>query len=96
MFARKATSGGTAPTLRAILRAFNPGTSTYTELGTANATITTEPTAAFASYVLTWTLASVSVPVGRQVEVKIVATGVTSDVDIAYDITANASSLTLP
>ena len=96
VFARKALSGGTAPTLRAFLRVRNPSTSTYVELGQANATITTEPTLSFASYALSWTLASVSVPVGRQVEVKIVATGGTSDVDIAYDTTAYASSLTLP
>jgi hypothetical protein len=96
VFARKALSGGTAPTLRAFLRVRNPSTSTYVELGLANATITTEPTLAFASYALSWTLASVSVPVGRQVEVKIVATGGTGDVDLAYDTTAYPSSLTLP
>ena len=53
VFARKATAGGTPPTLRAFLRVRNPGTSTYIELGPANATITTEPTLAFASYALT-------------------------------------------
>jgi len=96
MFARKATAGGTAPTLRAFLRVYNPSTTAYTELGTANATITAEPTLAFASYALTWTLASVSVPVGRQVEVKIVALGGSVQTDIAYDTTAYPSSLTLP
>ena len=96
VFARKATVGGTAPTLRAFLRVRNPSSSTYVELGQANATITTEPTLSFASYALSWTLASVSVPVGRQVEIKIVATGGTSDVDIAYDTTPYPSSLTLP
>ena len=96
VWARKTAALGTAPTLRAFLRVYNPSTTAYTELGTANATITTEPTAAFASYALTWTLASVAVPVGRQIEVKIVATGGTREAEIAYDITANASSLTLP
>jgi hypothetical protein len=96
VFARKASGGGIAPTLRAFLRVFNPSTSTYTELGTANATITTEPTLPFASYALSWTLASVAVPLGRQVEVKIVATGGTREPEIAYDTTAYPSSLTLP
>jgi len=96
VFARKASAGGIAPTLRAFLRVFNPSTSTYTELGTANATITTEPTLPFASYALSWTLASVSVPLGRQIDVKIVATGGTREPEIAYDTTAYPSSLTLP
>ena len=96
VYARKATSGGNAPTLRAFLRVYNPITTAYTELGTANATITTEPSVAFASAALSWTLASVTVPLGSQVEVKIVATGGTRDVDMSYDITTNASSLTLP
>lgn len=96
VFARKASTGGTAPTLRAFLRVFNPGTSTYTELGTANATITTESTLSFASYALSWTLVSVSVPTGRQVEVKIVATGGNREPEIAYDTTAYPSALTLP
>jgi hypothetical protein len=96
VFARKATAGGTTPTLRAFLRVRNPSTSTYVELGQADATITTEPTLAFASYALTWSLASVSVPVGRQVEVKIVALGGSVQTDIAYDTTAYPSSLTLP
>jgi hypothetical protein len=96
VYARKASAGGTAPTLRAFLRVRNPSTSTYVELGQAIATITTEPTLSFASYALTWSLASVSVPSGRQIEVKSVATGGTSDVDIAYDTTAYPSSLTLP
>ncbi len=96
VYARKASSGGTAPTLRAFLRVFDPGTSGYTELGTANATITTEPSVAFAAYALSWILASVSVPAGRQVEVKIVATGGTRDPEIAYDTTTYPSSLLLP
>jgi len=96
VFARKASTGGTAPNLRAFLRVFNPSTSAYTELGTANATIATESTLPFASYALSWTLASVSVPVGRQVEVETVATGGTRDAEVAYDTTAYASSLALP
>jgi hypothetical protein len=96
VFARKASSGGTAPTLRAFLRVFDPGTSAYTDLGPANATITTQPTLAFASYALSWTLVSVLVPVGHQVEVKIVATGGTREPEIAYDTTTYPSSLTLP
>jgi hypothetical protein len=96
VFARKATAGGTPPTLRAFLRVRDPGTSTYTELGSANATITTEPSVAFASYAMTWSLASVSVPTGRQIEVKIVALGGSVQPEIAYDTTAYPSSLTLP
>jgi hypothetical protein len=96
VYARKASAGGTAPTLRAFLRVLNPSTSTYTELGTANATITTEPTLPFASYALSWTLASVSVPAGRQIEVTIVALGGTREPEIAYDTAAYSSALTLP
>ena len=96
VFARKASAGGTAPTLRAHLRVRNPSTSTYVELGQADATITTEPTLAFSSYALAWSLASVSVPVGRQIEVKIVAIGGSVQTDVAYDTTAYPSSLTLP
>ena len=96
VWARKTSTLGTNPTLRAFLRVFNPSTSAYTELGTANVTVTTESTSAWAAYNLTWSLASVSVPAGRQVEVKLVATGGTRNVEIAYDTTAYRSSLTLP
>ena len=51
---------------------------------------------AFASYTPTWTLASVAVPAGRQVEVKLVVTGGNRNVEIAYDTTAYRSTLTLP
>lgn len=96
VWARKTSSGGTAPTLRAFLRVFDPGTSTYTELGSANVTVTTESTSPWASYTPTWSLASVSVPAGRRIVIKLVATGGTRDVEVAYDTTAYPSSLTLP
>ena len=94
--ARKTTTGGTTPTLRAFLRAWNPATSTYTELGTANMGVTNDSSTAFASYSLTWALASVAVPAGRQIVVKLVVTGGDRNVEIAYDTTAYPSSLTLP
>ncbi len=96
VWARKTTANGTNPTLRAFLRVFDPATSTYTELGTANATVVSNPTVAWARLNLTWSLASVAVPGGRQIEVKVVATGGNRNVEIAYDATAYPSSLSLP
>jgi hypothetical protein len=96
VWARKTTTGGTTPTLRAFLRIWNPTTSTYTELGSASVGVTNDSSTAFASYSPTWALASVAVPAGRQVEVKIVVTGGTRNVEIAYDTTAYPSALTLP
>lgn len=96
VWARKTASGGTNPTLRAFLRVFDPGTSTYTELGAANVTVFTNANDAWAEYDLTWSLANVAVAEGRQIELKIVALNGTRDVEIAYDTTAYASSLTLP
>ncbi len=96
VWARKTGTGGTNPTLRAFLRVFDPATSTYTDLGTANVTVTTNSSSAWAQQTLTWPLASVSVPAGRRIEVKLVATGGTLNVEIAYDVTTQASSLTLP
>ena len=93
IWGRKATSGGTNPTLRAYLRVFDPGTATYVELGGADASITTN---AWASSSFTWSPASVALPAGRQIEVKIVATGSNRDPEIAYDTTANPASLQLP
>ena len=92
MFARKATAGGIAPTLRVFLRVFDPATSTWTELGTGNATVITNANQAWATCDLTWSLAGVTVPAGRRIELKLVATGKASDVDIAYDTTAYPSA----
>lgn len=96
VWARKTSTGGTNPTLRAFLRVFDPGTSTYTELGAANATVTANSTLAWARLDLAWALSSVDVPAGRRIEIKLVATGGTRNVEIAYDATGLASSLTLP
>ncbi len=96
VWARKTSTGGTNPTLRAFLRVFDPGTSTYTELGAANATVTVNSTSAWARLDLAWTLSNVGVPAGRRIELKLVATGGTRNVEIAYDATSLASSLTLP
>lgn len=96
VWARKTSANGTNPTLRAYLRVFNPVTSTYVELGSSSVTVTTGSSSAWGSYVLTWSLASVSVPVGRQIEVKIVATGSNRDPEIAYDTRSYPASLQLP
>jgi len=96
IWARKSSGGGGNPTLRAFLRVFDPGTSTYVELGSANVSITNDSSTAWASYALHWSLASVSLPAGRQIEIKIVATGSNRDPEIAYDTTAYATSLQLP
>ena len=96
VWARKTSTLGTNPTLRAFLRDLNPGNSTYTELGTANVTVTTESTAASAKYSLTWTLASVRVPAADAIELKLVATGGNRNIEIAYDTTTTVSSLALP
>ncbi len=96
VWARKTQANGTNPTLRAYLRVFNPATTSYVEVGTANATVTTGPSSAWASYALTWSLASVSVPVGQQIEVKIVATGTNRNPEIAYDTRSYPASLQLP
>jgi len=95
-WARKSSTGGTSPTLRAFLRVFDPGTSAYVELGSANVSVTNDSSTAWASYALPWSLASVSVPAGRQIEVKIVATGSNRDPEIAYDTSATPTSLQLP
>ncbi|MFH0750948.1 MAG: hypothetical protein V2B17_03855 [Chloroflexota bacterium] len=58
--------------------------------------MTTESTSAWAACTPTWSLASVMVPAGRQIEVKLVATGGTRNVEIAYDTTTYPSALTLP
>jgi hypothetical protein len=92
IWARKSGTG-TNPTLRAYLRVFDPGTSSYVELGSRDAPVTT---GAWASYSLTWAPASVLVPAGRQIEIRIVATGGTTDPEISYDRTANPTSLALP
>ena len=96
VWARKTSTLGVNPTLRAFLRAFDPATSMYTELGTANVTVTTESTSPWAAYSPSWSLASVAVPVGQQIEVKLVAVGGTRNVEVAYDTTAYPSSLALP
>jgi hypothetical protein len=96
VWARKTSTLGVNPTLRVFLRVFDPATSTYVELGSASVTVTTESTSPWAAYTPTGLLASVTVPAGRQIEVKLVATGGTRNVEIAYDTTANPSALTLP
>ena len=58
--------------------------------------MTTESSSAWAACTPIWSLASVTVPVGRQIEVKMVATGGNRNVEIAYDTTAYPSSLALP
>ena len=96
VWARKTSTLGAGPTLRAFLRVFNPTTSIYTELGTANVTVTTESTSPWAAYTPFWSLASVTVPAGSRVVIKLVALNGTRDVEIAYDTAALASALTLP
>jgi hypothetical protein len=96
IWARKGTTGGTNPTLRAFLRVFDPGTSTYTALGTANRVVATNPTQAWAEINLTWSLAGVVVPAGQQIEIKVVATGGNRNIEIAYDANDLDSALTLP
>jgi hypothetical protein len=96
IWARKSSTGGTNPTLRAFLRVFDPATSTYVELGSASASITNDSSTAWAAYSPTWSLASVAVPAGRRIEVKVVATGGNRNVEIAYDANNLASALSLP
>jgi hypothetical protein len=96
VFARKRTANGNNPTLRAFLRVFDPVSSTYVELGTANVTVTTNPTSAWVDYQPTWALSGVVVPAGRQIEVKLVATGGNRNIEIAYDTAAYQSRLILP
>ena len=95
-WARKTGTGGTAPTLRAFLRAFDPATSTYTELGAASVAVTANSTSPFAVVAPTWTLPGVTIPARQVVELKLVATGGSLNPEIAYDTTAYPSSLTLP
>lgn len=96
VWARKGTTGGTNPTLRAFLRVFDPVTSTYTALGTANRVVTANPNQAWVELDLTWSLAGVTVPAGRRIEIKLVATGGNRNVEIVYDANDLASALTLP
>ena len=95
VWARKTVSGGTA-TLRAFLRVVDPSTSTYVELGTANVTVTRNANQAWAGHTLTWSLAGVTIPAGRRIELKLVATDGTRDLEVAYDTGAQASALTIP
>jgi hypothetical protein len=96
VWARKTAAGGTNPTLRAFLRVFDPATSTYLELGAANETVVANPTQPWVDIDLSWTLASVTVPAGRRIEIRLVATGGTRNVEIAYDAQISPSALTLP
>jgi hypothetical protein len=96
VWARKTAAGGTNPTLRAFLRVFDPATSTHLELGAANVTVAANPTQPWVDLDLSWTLASVTVPAGRRIEVRLVATGGTRNVEIAYDALNSPSSLRLP
>jgi len=96
VWARKTAALGTNPTLRAFFRVFHPATSTWTDLGTANVTVSANPTAAWARLSLAWSLAGATVAVGQQIEVKVVATSGTRDIEIAYDTTTSPSSLALP
>jgi hypothetical protein len=96
VWARKTSTGGTNPTLRAFLRVFDPATSLYMDLGTANVTIATNGNVAWTQSNLAWSLPGVTVPIGRLIEVKLVATGGNRDVEVAYDTTSQPSALTLP
>jgi hypothetical protein len=96
IWARKAASGGTNPTLRAYLRVLDPGTGTYQELGAADATVIPNANQAWARLDLAWAFDAVTVPAGSQLEVLVVATGGTRDAEIAYDTTGQPSALTLP
>jgi hypothetical protein len=96
IYARKSVSGGTDPTLRAFLRVFDPAMSTWTELGAANAVVIPNANQAWVAPALAWNLVNVTIPAGRVIELKLVATGGTRDLEVAYDTTAHASALTLP
>ena len=96
VWARKTSTLGVNPTLRAFLRVFDPSTSAYTELGTANVTVAAGSTSPFAELTPAWTLAGAVVPAGCVVELKLVATGGTRNVEIAYDTAAYGTRLQLP
>lgn len=96
VWARKTAAGGANPTLRAFLRVFDPATSTYLELGAANETVAANATQPWVDLDLSWTLASVTIPAGRRIEVRLVATGGNRNVEIAYDTLNSPSSLRLP
>jgi len=96
VYARKQFSGGPNPRLVAFLRIVDPAGPMWTELGGASLAVNTNPKQAWSHRTFTWTLAGVTVPAGAQVEVKIVATGGTPNLEIAYDTTGQPSSLTLP
>ncbi len=96
IWARKTGTGGTAPTLRAFLRVYHPATSAFVELGSTSVSVATDATAAWAPYAPTWTFSGVTVAAGDQVVLKLVATGGTLNVEVAYDTVALASALTLP
>lgn len=95
VWARKTQTGGQDPTLVAYLRDFNPATGVYTELGSASAVVSANPSQAFAALSMSITL-STTLPAGHQLELKLVATGGNRDVDVAYDTTSDPSRLTLP
>lgn len=96
VWARKTSTLGVNPTLRAFLRVFDPSTSDYTELGTANVTVAAGSTSPFAELTPAWTLAGAVVPAGCVVELKLVATGGTRNVEIAHDTAAYGTRLQLP
>ena len=96
VYARKQFSGGPNPRLVAFLRILDPAGPTWTELGSASLAVNTNPKQAWSQRTFTWTLAGLTVPAGAQVEVRIVATGGTPDLEIAYDTIGQPSALTLP
>lgn len=75
---------------------FDPGTSTCTELGAADVTVSTNANQAWTEHDLTRSLANVTGPAGGRIEIKLVTTGGTWYVEIACDTTRYPSALTLP
>ena len=90
---------GRAGSLRAYLRDYNPSTGTYVEIASGTTTAADwqagSPTWVFATVSIA--VAGYTVPAGHQVEVKVMTTSAAyANMWIAYDMSAYASSLTLP
>jgi hypothetical protein len=96
IWARKSANGGQSPTLRVFLRDRDPvGGGTYTELGSADVTVTTNLNQPHDMYEIAIPVSAI-VPAGHLFELKLVATGGNRSVRVAYDTTTYESTLTFP
>ncbi len=95
IYARKSANGGASPTLHVFLRQYDPTTGTYTEVASGSSAVAVQASQPFAAF--TFSLAvSHTFDAASMIELKLAATGTNRNVDIAYDVVAYPSNVTLP